>query len=83
MAQYKKYSELSIHEKINYKSGWDIAIAHEGEIRKDGKRYCKMQKCLDNLINTNICQRDYNGEQRHRFLQGGRTLYNKQKFSRL
>ena len=26
----KKYTELTINQRINYKSGWDIAIAYEG-----------------------------------------------------
>ena len=27
----KKYTELTVNERINYKSGWDIAIAYEGQ----------------------------------------------------
>ena len=45
----KKYIELTINQKINYKSGWDIAIAYEcrkvigGSINKP---YCKLALCL-------------------------------------
>ena len=28
----KKYTELTVNERINYKSGWDIAIAYEGRV---------------------------------------------------
>ena len=45
----KKYTELTINQRINYKSGWDIAIAYEcrkvigGSINKP---YCKLALCL-------------------------------------
>lgn len=73
-----KYTELSINQKINYKSGWDIAIAQEGTVDKDGKVYCKLTKCISATnINISCCERDYNDTQKHRFLNGGRNLIKK------
>lgn len=78
----KYYTELSIHERINYKSGWDIAIAREGRKGewKDfpNRPYCKLAKCLNGEISTKICQQDYNDVQKHRFLNGGRNFVKQQ-----
>ena len=75
----KKYTELTVNERINYKSGWDIAIAYEGQKgRTDvlpNRPYCKLAVCLKtNKIPLKICQRDYNDNQHHRFLNGGRIF---------
>lgn len=76
----KFYTELSIHEKINYKSGWEIAIAQEGQkgkfLQNKNRPYCKLAKCLEGKISIKICQQDYNDIQKHRFLNGGRNLWN-------
>lgn len=73
-----KYTELSINQKINYKSGWDIAIAKEGAINNDGKVYCKLTKCISATnINISCCEQDYNDTQKHRILDGGRSLVKK------
>ena len=71
-----KYIELTIHEKINYKSGWDIAIVYEGQKRGISNRpYCKLAKCIEaKSVSLKICQQDYNDCQRHRFLNGGRVF---------
>ena len=70
----KKYTELTINERINYKSGWDIAIAYEGQKGRavTNRHYCKLVVCLKtDKIPLKICQRDYNHNQHHRFLNGG------------
>ena len=74
----KKYTELTINQRINYKSGWDIAIAYEcrkvigGSINKP---YCKLALCLGTKkIPLRMCQRDYNDCQRHRVFDGGRVF---------
>lgn len=73
-----KYTELNINQKINFKSGWDIAIAREGTIDKNGKVYCKIARCIGATnINTSYCNQDYNDIQKHRFFNGGRTLIKK------
>lgn len=72
-----KYTELNINQKINFKSGWDIAIAREGII-ENGKVYCKMAICISATnINASYCDKDYNNEQKHRFFNGGRNLIKK------
>lgn len=63
-----KYRDLTIHQRINYKSGWDIAIAYESGT------YNKMVKCVNADIPIQCCLQDYNSTQKHRFLNGGRTL---------
>ena len=74
----KKYTELTINQRINYKSGWDIAITHEG--RKGlifgfpNRPYCKLALCLRAIIPFTACQQDYNDCQHHRFLNGGRAF---------
>ena len=74
----KKYTELTINQRINYKSGWDIAIKYEGcKGRIPGfsnRPYCKLAECLGAIISLKICQRDYNDCQHHRFLNGGRAF---------
>lgn len=68
---YKSYKEATINERINYKSGWDIAIAHEGEIR-DGKPYCRLSRCLKYGINPKAATQVYNIDRCYRSL---RTLF--------
>lgn len=74
----KKYTELSINQRINYKSGWDIAIAYEGckgrITRFPNRPYCKMAECLEATVSLKTVQRDYNDKQHHRFLNGGRVF---------
>lgn len=73
----KKYTELTINQRINYKSGWDIAIAYEGRETIAGstnRPYCKLTICLGAKIPLRMCQRDYNDCQRHRILNGGRVF---------
>ena len=73
----KKYTELTINQRINYKSGWDIAIAYEGRETIAGstnRPYCKLTICLGAKIPLRECQRDYNDCQRHRILNGGRVF---------
>ena len=73
----KKYTELTVNERINYKSGWDIAIACEGQKGRilPNRPYCKLAVCLEtNKIPLKMCQRDYNDNQHHRFLNGGRVF---------
>ena len=73
----KKYEELTINQKINYKSGWDIAITYE--CRKiiagsPNRPYCKLSLCLGANIPLRLCQKDYNDCQHHRILDGGRVF---------
>ena len=73
----KKYEELTINQKINYKSGWDIAIAYEcRKVIADSpnRPYCKLAICLGAKIPLRLCQKDYNDCQRHRILDGGRVF---------
>lgn len=72
----KKYTELTINQRINYKSGWDIAIAYEGKKGiTPNKPYCKLSCCIEaKNIPLTVCQRDYNDKQHHRFLNGGRVF---------
>ena len=74
----KKYTELTINQRINYKSGWDVSMAYEcrkvigGSINKP---YCKLALCLGTKkIPLRECQRDYNDCQRHRVFNGGRVF---------
>ena len=75
----KKYTDLSINQRINYKSGWDIATAYEGckgiITGFPNRPYCKVACCMyAKNIPLEICQRDYNDCQHHRFLNGGRVF---------
>lgn len=75
----KKYKELTINQRINYKSGWDIAIAYEGckgiITEFPNRPYCKIACCMAaKNIPLEICQRDYNDCQRHRIFDGGRVF---------
>ena len=72
----KNYTELNINQRINLKSGWDIAISYEGQKGIIPNRpYCKLARCMSETdIPLNICQRDYNDCQRHRILNGGRVF---------
>lgn len=72
----KNYRELNIHQRINYKSGWEIAVAYEGAKMKNGKRYCRMTEIFntkDSLLPLNCCSQDYNNQAKHRFFNGGRA----------
>lgn len=66
-AMITSYNNLTIHEKINLRSGFDIAVA-----RESGK-YNRFAECLSfNKINTNACQKVYNidrGYYSHRTLK--------------
>ena len=48
------YNDLTINERINYRSGWDVAVAYEGGNRT---RFAKCQNVV--LRNKNCCQEDY------------------------
>ena len=81
--EIKRYIELNINQRINYKSGWDIVTKYEG--RKGlipefpNRPYCKLAICLEARIPLKVCQKDYNDCQNHRFLNGGR-MFVKQSF---
>ena len=54
MAQFVSYNELTLNEKINLKSGFDIAVA-----RENGK-YNRLKKSMNMTnINRNCCKRVY------------------------
>jgi len=62
----KQYSSLSINEKINLRSGFDIAVARESGV------YNRFAECVGlKKVNTNICQQEYNID---RFYCSLRTL---------
>lgn len=54
MNTYKVYSELTINERINFRSGWDIAVA-----RENGS-YNRFAKCIKSVIPIACCERVYN-----------------------
>lgn len=63
------YSSLSINEKINLRSGFDVAIARESGV------YNRFAECVKlTSVNTNACQRVYDID---RFYCSLRTLRNK------
>ena len=48
------YKQLTINEKINLKSGFDIAVAHESKMTR-------LMHCMTMTnINKNCCQKVYN-----------------------
>ena len=56
MKQFVNYKELSINERINLRSGFDVAIAYE----KQGKE-CRIKECASmQHLNRNCCQEVYN-----------------------
>ena len=56
----KNYSELSIHQKINYRSGWNIVIAYEGLPHGTNPCYCRFTECvLSGPIPVRCCERVY------------------------
>ena len=62
----KDYNSLSINEKINLRSGFDVAVAQESGV------YNRFAKCVHlQKINTNCCQRVYDID---RFYCSSRTL---------
>ena len=66
MAHLVSYSELSINERINLRSGFDIATARESGV------YNRFAQCIAlKSVNTNACQREYNID---RFYCSLRTL---------
>ena len=68
ITSYCDYKDLSIHERINLRSGFDVAVASEkrGETSRIGK-------CVSmNNLNRNCCQEEYDID---RFYVSLRTLY--------
>ena len=60
------YHSLSVNERINLRSGFDIAVAKESGI------YNRFAKCIHlTKINTNCCQQEYDID---RFYCSLRTL---------
>lgn len=55
MAQLVSYSELSVNERINLRSGFDIAVARESGTYNRFNRSRNMTK-----LNKNCCQKVYN-----------------------
>ena len=55
MTQLVSYSELSVNERINLRSGFDIAVARESETYNRFNRSRNMTK-----LNKNCCQKVYN-----------------------
>lgn len=54
MAQLVSYQELSINERINLRSGFDIAVARESGV------YNRFNKCLKmGALNKNCCSKVY------------------------
>ena len=52
------YFKAALNQRINYKSGFDIAVAYEGELR-NGKPYCRLSHCLKYGINPNAANEVY------------------------
>ena len=54
MANLVSYSELSVNERINLRSGFDIAVARESG------DYNRFNKCITMTnLNRNCCQKVY------------------------
>lgn len=54
------YFDLSIHERINLRSGFDIPIAHEDERDYRGKLITRFAKCIDMKgLRRAACSREY------------------------
>lgn len=55
MTNLVSYSDLSINERINLRSGFDIAVARESGT------YNRFNHCINMTnLNKNCCQRTYN-----------------------
>lgn len=55
MTNIVSYFDLTINERINLRSGWDIDVAHES------KDYNRLKRCTEmKKINRNCCQKVYN-----------------------
>lgn len=60
------YKQLTINEKINLKSGFDIAVAHESKMTR-------LMRCMTMTnINKNCCQKVYDID---RFYISARTKW--------
>ena len=62
------YFSLSLNERINLRSGFDIAVARESGV------YNRFAKCVSMQVNTKACQREYGID---RFYCSLRTLLHK------
>ncbi len=65
MANTVSYNQLTIHERINLRSGFDVAIT-----REMNKETCRIKQCANSQINRNGCQREYDID---RFYSSSRT----------
>lgn len=55
------YFDLSIHERINLRSGFDIPIAEEGKRHYNGKLITRFAYCIDMKgLSRKICLKEYN-----------------------
>lgn len=64
MNTYKRYSDLTIHERINFRSAWDIAVACESG------SYNRLRSCVGEYIPIACCQQVYDID---RFYRSART----------
>lgn len=64
MSTYKPYSELTINERINFRSGWDIPVACESGTCN------RFRRCVKSLVPTNCVKEVYNID---RFFRSMRT----------
>lgn len=54
------YFSLSIHERINLRSGFCIPIAYEGKKDYTGKLITRFSKCIDmKYLRKTVCSREY------------------------
>jgi hypothetical protein len=49
-----RYTALSIHNRINAKTGWDIACAYEGQKFGDFKCYTRLACLVKYGVNPNL-----------------------------
>lgn len=68
MAQLVSYSELSVNERINLRSGFDIAVAQESGTYN---RFNKSRNMIK--LNKNCCQNVYNIDRFYCSLRTNRT----------
>lgn len=54
MTNFVSYFDLTINERINLRSGWDIAVARESGTYNRLRECTKMKK-----LNRNCCQKVY------------------------
>jgi hypothetical protein len=55
------YFDLSIHERINLRSGFDIPVAYEGKRDYRGKLITRFADCIDmKYLRKVACSREYN-----------------------